>query len=286
MEAQSLSVCVPAGCPNRCKFCVSRMHDNTYPNLICPNQQFQEIDEYISRLEFARDNGVNTVILTGVGEPMMNMYFLNWFGRINRNLSSPFKWIELQTSGINIDEHTISELKQIGVKTISLSISNIFSSVENILINDIPTKYQFQIDDLCCMIKKNNFNLRLSLNMTYAYNQEHPKNIFEKAKELGANQITFRKLYGNGTDCEQDKWIRDFSTSDETFDFIQEYICENGIKLHKLSFGAIKYSIDEISTVIDFDCMSKEFKDSLKYMILRPNCKLYSQWDDKGSLIF
>ena len=27
-------------------------------------------------------------------------------------------------------------------------------------------------------------------------------------------------------------------------------------------------------------------KQALKYLILRPNCKLYSKWDDKASLIF
>ena len=33
--------------------------------------------------------------------------------------------------------------------------------------------------------------------------------------------------------------------------------------------------------------MSKRInKDAVKYLILRPNCKLYSKWDDKGSLIF
>ena len=42
-----------------------------------------------------------------------------------------------------------------------------------------------------------------------------------------------------------------------------------------------------MSTVVDEDCMAKsEEKKALKYLILRPNCKLYTQWDDKGSLLF
>ena len=45
-----------------------------------------------------------------------------------------------------------------------------------------------------------------------------------------------------------------------------------------------------ISTVVDDNCMDdatkREESDSYKYLILRPNCKLYSHWDDKGSLIF
>ena len=32
--------------------------------------------------------------------------------------------------------------------------------------------------------------------------------------------------------------------------------------------------------------MAKTPKREYKYLILRPNCKLYSQWDDPASLIF
>ena len=49
----------------------------------------------------------------------------------------------------------------------------------------------------------------------------------------------------------------------------------------------ISYSVMGMSTVVDEDCMAKnEEKQSWKYLILRPNCKLYTQWDDKGSLLF
>lgn len=41
-------------------------------------------------------------------------------------------------------------------------------------------------------------------------------------------------------------------------------------------------------TVVDTDCMSKAEQESetYKYLILQPDCKLYSQWDDKASIIF
>ncbi len=48
------------------------------------------------------------------------------------------------------------------------------------------------------------------------------------------------------------------------------------------------YSVEGMSTVIDSDCMnSKESNnDTLKYIILREDGKLYCRWDDIGSLIF
>jgi len=39
------------------------------------NPRFEK--DYIERLAFAKDNGVNTIILTGTGEALQNKRFLN-----------------------------------------------------------------------------------------------------------------------------------------------------------------------------------------------------------------
>lgn len=49
--------------------------------------------------------------------------------------------------------------------------------------------------------------------------------------------------------------------------------------------------MDGMAVVVDDDCMAKgklpdAEKDAYKYLILQPDCKLYSQWDDPASLIF
>ena len=67
---------------------------------------------------------------------------------------------------------------------------------------------------------------------------------------------------------------------------ITEYVKSNGRALEVLPFGSIKYSVNGMGVVIDTDCMSTEAKDTIRYLILRPNAKLYSKWDDKGSLVF
>ena len=90
MEIKSLLICVPASCPNTCKFCVSRMHDSLYENQIEKNKRFRDLykDDFIKRMMFARDNGCNTVILTGEGEPLMNGKFLENFGEWNGSVPS------------------------------------------------------------------------------------------------------------------------------------------------------------------------------------------------------
>ena len=290
MEVQSLSVCVPTPkCINNCAFCVSKMKENDYTNQIEKNKRFRDLyrKDYIKRLQFARDNGCNTVILTGDGEPLQNLRFLDDFSEWNERLTTPFHWIELQTSGILLNDEMLRHLRNtVGVNTISLSLSNLFSSKNNAQVNRTPEQLQFDIRELCTEIKRYDFNLRLSLNMTNAYDTVPTEYIFDIAKKLGADQITFRVLYTSGTGVKEDEWIEANRSSLLTIEAIERHILTTGNKLEVLPFGATRYSVDGMSVVVDNDCMATEVKETIRYLVLRPNCKLYSRWDDKGSLIF
>jgi hypothetical protein len=133
-------------------------------------------------------------------------------------------------------------------------------------------------------IKSYDFNLRLSLNLWGAYNDVNIGDIILKAKDLGATQITFRKLYTSQTDCPQNTWIREneFHLLDEYFNYIRAW----GEPLEKVSFGATRYDVDGISTLIDEDCMSQSINEEVRYMVLRPDCHLYTKWGSKGSILF
>lgn len=288
MQIQSLSIDVPAGCPNNCNFCVSRMHDNLYPNLIDEDNLYAKL-QYKKRLQFARDNGCNTIMLTGSGEPLMNREFLERFAGWNYSLKNPFVWIEMQTSGVGLNDEYCRFLNNIvGVNTISLSLSDMFNDENNCEMNGTPQDKWIGIKELCNIIKKQGINLRLSLNMTDVYDNIFVDSIFNHAKYLGADQITFRELYQSGNpDLPQNKWIEKHACSYTKMHEIEQYILIMGNPLEYLPYGVRKYSIKEMSVVIDNDCMSKSSeKETLKYLILRPNCRLYSRWDDKGSLIF
>ena len=295
MNIQSLSIVVPGGCPNNCLFCVSKTHKEIkYKDTISPcvkrfnnNSDFTNYDmeQYINRMEFARDNGCNTVILTGEGEPVWNKKFLRAFGEWNRNLSKPFRWIELQTSGVGLED-SYELLKHIGVNTISLSVSSLNNDKNNEY-NGIKPENQFDIKERCNQIKNEGFNLRLSINATDAFNRWLPIEIFNTANLLKADQLTFRVLYDSGNqEHEVDIWINSHRVNESIQDTFIQYVKDNGNKLEQLPFGSFKYSVNGISTVIDNDCMSKELKDTIKYFILRPNGKLYTRWDDLGSLWF
>lgn len=304
MNIQSLSIVVPNNtCVNHCPFCVSRMHCDTYKNQLDENLPFFDLymDDYLKRLQFARDNGCNTVMLTGTSEPQQNKKFLTWFGMFQRMLKSPFQWIEMQTTGVMLDEAYLRFLRNhVGVNLISLSLSSL-DSKRNCDIISCPDKLRFDLDELCALIKRYDFSLRLSINLTSEFdslyqpdkhgciNPGAARAIFNRCEAIGADQVTFRVLYSDNTsDTPQSHWIAQHAANAETITHLKLYVQREGTKLGQLPFGATKYSIHGISTIIDDDCMAKNVKhdETYKYLILRPNCKLYSSWDDKASLIF
>lgn len=290
MKIQSLSVQVPGGCPNKCKFCVADLHSHKVKNQIEQNTRFRDLYErdFIQRLNFARDNGCNVCMLTGDGEPLINERFLNDFTWMNEKLNNPFIWIELQTSGVTLNDEKLRWLRnKVNVSTISLSLSSVFCSDKNAEYNGTPDRFKIYIDKLCDEIKRYDFNLRLSLNLTDAYSDKSVSEIFERCKQLKADQVTFRVLYQSDFDSPVNEWISKHTVSPEYIQTIKNFIKLKGRFLEVLPFGATRYSVYGMSAVLDGDCMSTMTnKDVVKYLILRPDCKLYTKWDDLGSILF
>ena len=292
MNIQSLSVVVPGGCPNACKFCVSKLHRDDYANQIDRNLRFRDLYErdYMERLQFARDNGCNPLILPGDGEPICNPDFLTDFAGWNARISAPFRWIELQTSGVTLGDEKLRWLRNtVRVSTIALSLSNVFSDEGNRAYNGTPERLQVNIAALCAEIKRYDFNLRLCLNLTDVYDGRTAEEIFARCRELQADQVTARVLYDveSAFSPEIHEWIVAHRAGGKAVADIQEHIRGTGRKLEKLPFGTVRYAVGDLSCVLDADCMStSEDAAAIRYLILRPNCKLYTKWDERGSLLF
>jgi sulfatase maturation enzyme AslB (radical SAM superfamily) len=290
MKIQTLSVVVPTKrCVNNCKFCVSKTHDNPYHNMFNDECNYVQYRKNIKkRLQFALLHGVDTIILTGTGEVLQNKKFLEVFNQILFEMNNPFPRIEIQTTGVMLTDENLQFLKDIEVNTISLSVSNIFNDEKNIELIGIVDKLKFDLKSLCERIKKYNFNIRLSLNLTNDYKEIQPIDYFNRSNELGATHLTFRKLYASNNNTPEDNWVKENKLSDEYIDNINIFIQENGRSLYVLPFGFIAYSVMGISTILDDNCMSvkTDIDDILKYLILREDGKLYTLWDDPGSLLF
>ena len=293
MKIQSLSIVVPnQNCVNNCPCCVSKMHCNDYENLMKnTNPDFGlHLKDYLKRLDFARDNGCNTIMLTGTSEPQQNRNFLTWFGMMMQMMQRPFRWIEMQTTGVLLDYDYLKFLRgHVGINLISLSLFSLdgYTNAEIIGCHD---KFSMPLDELCKAIKICGFGLRFSLNLTREFEQyaEHPEALFETCKNMGADQVTLRVLYTSNENTPQDKWIHENGLPLWATIKLKDYIREHGRVLSVLPHGATRYELHDLSVVLDDDCMDKTKKndENFKYLILQPNCRLYSQWDSQASMIF
>lgn len=310
MKVQSASLDVPGNCPNQCKFCVSELWRKNNLNMLNNVFKFDSDDitdwvqeAFCDRLIYLKQMGINTLIFTGTySEPLFNEKYLKLFDEVNRQTFGKDKFvnIEVQTSGVGLTKKRIWLASTIGVKTISLSLAS-FDTDTNFKIMRTPKKLRtWKIDEICKKIKEVGFNLRLILNMNLEGYKDcertgwdefwhHKYNrLLNQCQKLGADQVTFRKLYSTNEDSEITTWINanrmDISC---WWKQLNQYIQEYGKQLNRLSFGAMRYSINGMSTVVDEDCMAKDGdKENLRHLILRRNCRLYSEWDDPASLIF
>lgn len=294
MKIQSLSVVVPnEQCINHCASCPSRMHDNNYTVLLDERKADfgLYLDDYIKRLEFARDNGCNTLMLTGTSEPQQNRKFLTWFGMMMKMMKSPFRSIEMQCTGVLLDGAYIEFLRRhVGVTLMALSVFSLSNDINMAIIHS-PVKQRIDLGYLAKQIKLSGMSLRMCLNLTDEFDQysRDPETLFDILEDIyHPDQVTFRVLYAGEDDCPENEWVRKYAAEKETVKNLKNYVKANGTLLGKLPYGACKYGFRGMSVVMDDDSMGKEtnVKDSYKYLILRPDCKLYSAWDNKGSLIF
>lgn len=283
MNIQSLSICVPAGCPNGCPFCISRMRgaSNNDVNDVITLEKQHAIKK---RIAYARDNGCNTLLLTGTGEPINNMGYIQTILNLNDELRQPFRHIELQTSGVGLPAK-ITKLKTMGIETISLSIADITSPKRNRKImgidKDIDGSDFVGVSEI---IKDHGLNLRISLNMISIYKDFKIRQILDFLHTLEADQVTFRFLEVIGEN-EWAEWTKENRLARDAFKDLTRQVKHLGTPLEKLPFGQTRYSLEGISTVFDNDCMNRSVKENIKYLILQDN-KLFTKWNDRGSLLF
>ena len=285
MNIQSLSIVVPTGkCWNNCAFCVSKMHSEAYGASIIKNDN--EIPQsYINRMNFVRDEGCNSMIITGTAEPQQNMPFILNLLEANKRLRKPFYNISIQTTGSGFTPVMFEDLSSYGLTTLALSLASVSDERHWEITNTLPAKRTMKIYEIIDCAKSYNLNVRACFNLTSEFKDLKPEDYFDWCKTHNVDQATFRKIYtdGNGPEAQ---WVKQHEFPIENFGLIKKYIRENGTPIARLPYGFIQYSVDGISTVIDDNCMSKDNIDEMKYAILRPNGHLYSRWDDKGSLIF
>ena len=270
----SLQITIPAGCMNNCTFCIYKQHGSKFPNLIIENKQ-RWCDEIERRLRYASER-VDSVMITGQGEPILNIPYIKEIIELLEQVSPSLAHIELQTSGVGLTEKKLDQLFALGIRVISLSIPAL--EREAIIdIMQIPTVYNYDPYELVKRIKLKGFTLRLSVAMTNWFDDYTLDEIMQKLHDdWNPDQVAFKRLYGAETLSSKcyDKFTQEFKENPENR------------KLEFLSLGTWKYDSSDIAVVWNDDCMIQYDQERPRYLILQPDGKLYTRWDSKASLIF
>lgn len=278
MKATNLTISIPnKGCDKNCPYCVSKMTGYVKSNfsIMCANVEKVKT--------IARAAGVTNVLLTGKGEPILNMEELEFLARKFREFP-----LEIQTNGLKLarlyneknNKFLIHSLVDFGINTLAISIDTFeeIGMFEN-------------------MIKEYGkyFIFRFTINITNLLKDFTAEQIFEECKRVGANQISFRKVSKANYDCgssaslEVKKWI-DENTSDkqdnEFFEWLKNTIKERGRFLMTLPFGSKLFEIDGISTAwFDYCIQDENNGDDIRSLIFQEDGHLYVAWNSNYRIL-
>lgn len=300
MNIQHLSVIVPnKKCANNCPFCVSRMLNHQFENRMDISHPYYDLNvrEYLKRMEYVSNNGCETVLFTGTTEPQQNKQFLATFALLNKLIKKPFTNFEMQTTGLFLtgNRDFVRFLRNfVGINTMALSVNALDDESNNAILGHGLKGSDVKLVELCDLLKEYDFNIRICLNLSAPYFNRWLKDymacrdMFKYLKDdLHANQVTLRTLYTSDDETEQGKWIADHQLSKDSLLSLDAYL---GMK-HDLGtnvYGTMLKDVNGMSVFYDKNCIGKHHTkgaNDAKHFILAPNCKLYSSWDTKASLV-
>lgn len=267
---------------------------NRYPNLMDINHEHYDINvrEYLKRMQYVSENGCHTAILTGTSEPQQNKQFLATFALLHNQIENPFKNIEMQTTGmlLNDNRNYVRFLRNfVGVNTVALSVNSLFDEMNNYILGHKLKDRFVNLESLCNLLKEYDFNIRICCNLTRFFDMDKNPiaNIFGFIRtKLHADQVTLREMYSSDEETEQGKWLKENQYPEDSRNSLVEFL-DGFPMVRKTEYGTNIRDIYGMSVVYDGDCMGKNPpEDALKFLILRPNCKLYCSWDNESSLVF
>ena len=288
MKIHTLSVIIGnTACNAQCPFCVSKM---TPP---CGNLKTQDLNfrNFKVACQFAQQSGVNTVLLTGKGEPTLFPKEINRYMEFLANLQI-FPFIELQTNGLVFDHYQFKEnytpyWYNIGMTTISLSVVHydIFKNAELIY----PT-INFDYWEIVDYFHQIGFSVRLNCTMVGGYmdNIEAFKRMVEKCNKYKVEQLTFRSATkpDKSENEEVANWIDHNNTNGfekKLYTFLKEN--NSAVELLQLPHGATIFDFNGQNVCINNCLTSNTDPERIRQLIFFPDGHLRYDWKYQGAII-
>jgi len=276
-------------CNARCPYCVSGMTPNYDLGTKLPEVNWRNFDK---GSQYAKDNGVSTVLITGKGEPTIFPEQITEYLRHLQPYNFPF--IEIQTNGLFFEEKReeyqkhLKEWYDLGMTTIAVSIAH-YDSEKNREIFQPHKEQGMNLDDLVENLHNHGFSVRLSATMLKGYidSIEEVKGLIDYAREHNVEQLTIRpveKPKKSRNSCITD-YVTEHKLESEQVEEIKEYLDTNGTELMRLQHGAIIYDVEDQNICLA-NCLTTDSKsDELRQLIFFPDGHLRYDWQYQGAVL-
>ena len=292
MNAQTLSIVVGTGCNAACKFCISKCTYN-------PENERGSLLKIYGALErtlkYAVLHGVDTLILTSKGEPLLYMDDIKSFATRARDAGIPL--IEIQTNGKVLSDMSVGErnrclmdLRDSGVTGISISVAG-----ETLAKNsDVQQTTCTDFWEVGKAIMDHGLLFRLSavVNSEGFPDEGSIMRFLDKAVDAGVHQVTLRKMgfphIDNGGSQVKtiSEWIAAHSGLKDLA-AVTDRIVDSEVLLRKLPWGASVYDYRGMSLCFN-DCLPQSGceDDTWRSIILQTDGHVYHSWEYRGSILF
>lgn len=286
MRANNLTISIPnKGCNKSCPYCISKITGYVeYSPLFYGN--LDKVKKFAERV------GVTSILITGKGEPFLNLNDLNMLK--SKFIDYP---IEVQTNGIYLNtlfekEEYLHILEIIrGLSIIAFSLDKVGDFIEyqelfkylderDIIVrvtlnitNIIPDNVSIEsLINICKISYVKQLSIR---DITYPSNAD-PKNSNVKWIKENNNKGIYKKLVDSLVELESDGEGYLPNTYSYKYPVIRE-----------LNFGAKILDIDGIAFTFFDQCVEeKSTNGQIRSLIYQEDGHLYTSWSSKASILF
>jgi len=295
---QTMSVvCGNKACNAKCPFCISKQTGNQPKT--CPFPNYRNFDIAV---DYARQCGVDSVLLTGVGEPtLFPDYVEGILTRLDirsRNLDMKiFPFRELQTNGIRMAKGELDdELEywhRLGLTTIALSVCH-YNHNFNYSIY-LPDGGYFDLAKLIEKLRDIGYLVRLCvMGMKGGIDSvDKLKRLIEYAKlfktspdDIGI-QLTYRRITKPEHTCDDEitDWVNEHYIDDMDWDRIHAWVERKGTLLMNLMHDAKIWDIDGQNLCMSTCLTESPDPDKIRQVIFGNDGHLRYSWQHRGAIL-
>lgn len=290
MKFQTLSVLAGTEvCQASCPFCIARM---TGFNGVGKKAAPINIRNLRKAYNLAYRNGVDTLIITGKGEPTLYPDHIHTYLETAQECNCEFPFIELQTNGLlihdgRITREQLSDWYELGLTCFLVSICHYDPEYNKKIYT--PKKDYIDLGVLAKIGRDAGIDSRLCcVGLDGGIDSpEELQALLDYAKSIGVNQVTWRPV--NAPDKSEDpevfEWTQKYFLKTHQKDAIQDWVRRNGTLLRKLAHNAAVYDVDGQNLCLSGCLTHMPEEETGRQLIYYADGRLYTDWQYKGSLL-